>query len=205
MGSTCHYKNIVTSNVSLSIPEKIQSKVYKSNITYNNKKFYIQTPELDIKETDCTFKITDNPDFFNILSELDEYIIDYISDNSELFFKGRHFDKIHISNAFSPILNNKDTFSPTINSVFSESVKYSNSFGESIEPEQTNYKARCIINLDSVIFNGSMCKINIVVCNVKISIKSDKSEIQRDCILSESPILEPIDPEPVLDTDFFLD
>jgi len=205
MGYTCHYKSVNQEGITLTVPSKISSKVYRSNIEYSGNAFYLQTPEIVISKERCFFKIIDNPEFFNVLSEIEETVIDFISDNAELFFKGRTFTKEQIAKSMEPILLKDSDSTANINLKFSDNVKYTNSFNDTNPEHPEEFLGRCILHIDSVIFTGSTSKINISVCNVKISVKTDKTSKIDYCVLTESPILEPVNTEIILESDFFLD
>lgn len=206
--SMCHYKNVDYNLIALESPVKIKSKVYSSMVKCNGAAFYIQTPEviLESSGTRFTFDAVDNHEFFNCFSELQTTLISLLTKNSAEMFNGRIFTEEKIKTSMLNILTNKEDNFFEVSMEKSESLEYVDAFGDPMRHVGTlePFPARLILKIDSVVFTGSISKVKLILCKVKISTKQGKKE-NLECVLPDSPELSFENPEEPNDSDFFLD
>jgi hypothetical protein len=184
--------------------------VYSCAINYTGNTFYLQTPEVLLNESrnSFTFDAVDDHEIFNCLTELQDTLVKLIVDSSKELFNGRTFTEEKIKKSMTPILKNKEDNIFEVTTEKSDSLEYVDAFGDPMRPIETleSFPARLILRIDSVVFTGSICKVKLVLCKVKISTRQEKKEsIQEECILPDSPELSFTTPEETNDSDFFLD
>ena len=196
------YKNIDVKNISVTTPEKINGN-YTSKILYQEQQFLIQTPELEIiSDKKARFKMVNKGQFFTLLEDLEETLVENLTKNSVAFFKGKTFSEKRIRNSLRKLSEmGEDGYIYINNFSIEETASYIDFFKEKIDPPVFPYSADCMLSISDLIFGKLIFRINATIKNVKVSLKKDKKRFD-ECFLGENSEIEE---DPVYSSDILLE
>lgn len=159
MENLIKYTDVDVCNMSLGIPEKNAEGVFSSEITYNGKPFYIQTPVVSLKESSFSFELVNNGVFFNIFESLADRIIEFLHENSASFFNGKTFSKERLCSSLNAFYSDSEG-TVTVESI-NKHCTFLNSCNEEINIKQGEQVGACIIHISMIVFKDKMFDVEI--------------------------------------------
>lgn len=201
------YKEFDLQKVIICKPQKI-SEGYSSVILYddNNEELLIQTPEITLKDPQTiTFNMINNGQFFSILDELKEHIIEYIFVNSKSFFNGKEFSSNRIRNSLISLQDVDDNGNVKLHLNSSLDFKVTNIFNETCENYGYPLTGKSIIKVKQINYTNKEFKIVIEPKKLKLSPKKLVKKTDFDIEYDEPEIEQEIETitENVDDLEFF--
>lgn len=173
------FKDTDVKNISICKPEKIHG-IYKSKILYCEEPFLIQTPELEFDENCCKFNMINNGQFFSLLDNLTEYIIEYIYTHSKEFFNGKEFSENRIRTSLKKIVEVDNNGNVEFQAKSCNDLKVMNIFNEEINEYSFPLKGKCIIKISEIHYNKKDFIVSIPIKCIKLSTKKLKKNIDID-------------------------
>jgi len=191
--SVTYYKNLTVQETELTVPEKVKGKYFSY---LSNKQFplYIQTPTLNafpVDENTIRFKVKKDGQFEKLCGDLDQQIIDHISERSVQFFRGSLFSRNKIESSYLRTIDEDGYITVTVpdNLLIKDQRDSSRGYDE-IAP---GTEAIAILHIEGVAFTKKTIRLSLSVAQLKIYVKE---QLSTWCILhdSDSEVDEP-DPE----------
>jgi len=185
---TLQYKKVFYEKISLGKPSKDKSSMYISKIFYLDKCVNIQTPSLNISKDYVSFKMVKKGEFFKLLEEIDEKLIQNIYLNSKLFFNGKNFTEKKIREAFKKSFKiNTSGEVVMTTTVLNDGVKVYNNFKEFIQNPEFPLTGKCVLNLKDVVFHKNTITPRYIITHIKVDLVKKKIF---DCVLEEDSEVE---------------
>ena len=214
------YDDINISKLNFSIPEK-QNNIYYSNITYDNKPFFMQTSKLGIitKMNDLNKKlpsieyeiIGENLDFYDIFMKLDDRLIKETYNKSKDWFN-QSIPLENIEDMYKRICRPlKKNTNPSLrfrlpmekNNIISK-IYNQNKEDIKIEDIKENSEAILILHIRGIKFMKQQYICDIYINQMKVFIpRRNKYIIPEECLIQESLITQ--SDEEIVDDDIILE
>ena len=214
------YDNIDISKLNFSIPEK-QNNIYYSNITYDNKPFFMQTSKLGIitKMNELNKKlpsieyeiIGENLDFYDIFMKLDDRLIKETYNKSKEWFN-QSIPLENIEDMYKRICKPlKKNTNPSLRfrlpmekgNIISK-IYNQNKENIKIEDIKENSEAILILHIRGIKFMKQQYICDIYINQMKVFIpRRNKYIIPDECLIQESLITQ--SDEEIIDDDIILE
>jgi hypothetical protein len=189
------FKETDVKNVVISKPEKVDG-IYKSQILYVDEPFLIQTPELEFDENCCKFNMVNNGQFFSLLDDLTEHIIQYIYTHSKEFFNGKEFSENRIRTSLKKIVQVDNEGNIEFQAKSLHDLKVMNIFNEEIINYTFPLKGKFIVEFAEIHYEKKEFIVSIPIKYIKLSPKKLKKEddifLEDVEVVEESETKEPI-------------
>jgi hypothetical protein len=191
------YKQINIKDISISLPIK-GTDGYSCGILYNNEPLIIQTPVLNFSETETSFNMIDNGQFFSLFDNMTNHFIENIFVNSKKFFNGKEFSENRICNSMKKTV---ETFDNGLVMLYASKTdtKFFNILNDPTEMPIFPFSGKCILVVDTIEFSKKDIKVSVYIKSIKLSSKklSKKKdpldfdeELETEII--ETEIIEPV-------------
>lgn len=200
------YKEFDLKNVVICKPQKT-AECYSSVVLYgDNEELLIQTPEITLKDPQTmTFNMVNNGQFFSVLDDLKEHLIEHIFVNSKSFFNGKEFSSNRIRNSLISIQDVDDNGNVKLYINNSTDFKVTNIFNESCETHEYPLTGKSIIKVKQINYTNKEFKVIVELKKLKLSPKRLVKKTDFDIEYDEPEIKEEIETitENVDDLEFF--
>jgi hypothetical protein len=194
MENLVKYTHVDVSHITLSAPEKTEiTNRFSSEVLYNGKPFYIQTPVIKLHDSSFSFELVNNGPFFNMFESLAERIIDLLHENSSSFFNGKTFSKERLNRSLKPFYSVSEG-TVTVGSVINMNCVFLNSCNEEITVEQHKRREQegtAILCIDTLVFENKSCSLLIYTEFLK-TLKTQKQQV-----FLEEPETEELEPKTI--------
>jgi hypothetical protein len=174
------YKVELKENIECNFLQELKcssSSIHVSDILYNNKPLYIQTPKsklISINGVNLKVNLNKHGSFLNLFQKLNEKLKQCVYINSKKLFNGKQFTENKINNSYQSNINvNEKEFILDVH--LSKDVKIFNTFMESIseeikstKEELLNKNVTCILHVKNIIFTKTTIHTFISIEHIKI-------------------------------------
>jgi hypothetical protein len=174
------YKSVDIDQITISKPIK-QDKEYVSQILYKDEPFFIQSPVIDVVDTNTVqFKLVKNGQLFTLFEDTYNRLVNLVYVNSKDFFNGKAFTEKRVLDSLKKLVI-LDTDTATVqNCVILESVNVFDAFKDKSHLEFP-LRGSVIFNVKSLRFVGKSIICDIIITHIKMDY-SAKKKIS-ECIL----------------------
>jgi hypothetical protein len=179
------YKNIDVNNITLSHPN--DSRV--SHVNYDGiQGFSMQSPVLyairDESGLSFKFKMVKHGQFFTLLEEIEERLINLVYSNSKKFFNGKIFTESRIRSSLEKLHSlDQDGIVTLLNTEVFPKVKVYDGFRDSLDNiPDTPFNCSLILNISFVKYHGKKITCKMCISHIKIVSSSEKKKLT-ECIL----------------------
>jgi len=142
---------------------------WESNVKYDGKALVFKTPRIFSRESSILFKVHEKKEFLDYISQIEQAVVKYLFNNSEVIFKGKKFSEDRIKNSLQPSLEILSDEVVSLICTIDENVKCFNHFGDVIDYQEISDFSSTSIKLSKIDFSKDLFRLKFVIVAIKSS------------------------------------
>lgn len=168
-----YYKNAQVASTELTIPEKLKGR-YFSYLSNKKVPLFIQTPTLQVEsigDDSIRLKVKKDGQFAQLLKQLDDFVIDYISDRTVQFFRGSLFSRNKIANSYIPTLDENGRLTVQVHNPNKLLIKDQRDIVRKFNDLTPGTDLIAILNIEGVALTKKTIRLILTLHQMKIYVK----------------------------------
>lgn len=168
--SVINYKeNVKLKDIRIAESNKNKdTNTWDCEVSYLNGPLLVSTPRLKIQDGFLVFNGKHKKKFLDFLENLENSLVETLYEDSLIVFKGKKFSQQRLKESLEPSIDIEHS-DILLKTVVSDNVKCFDLFGDSIEYEKISKDVSAVLQIDKIIFNKDLYRINYKITHLKMT------------------------------------